>query len=103
MTAVIYVDPQAVHPVINGEWHRLEKVLTPGQEFTTLCGISDTAMFMPLSERRTLGIPRQCDNCDVIYRRDHGIPLQKERLDASGTRQQAKASCEDGATQNVRN
>ncbi len=100
MTAVIYVDPQAVHPVINGEWHRLAGVLTPGQAFTTLCGISDTATFKPLSERRTRGIPRQCDDCDLTYRRDHGIPLQAERLEAP--KRQAKARREDGATRNVR-
>ncbi|WP_284745941.1 hypothetical protein [Amycolatopsis sp. RTGN1] len=80
MSAAIYVDPQAVHPVIDGEWHRLTGVLKPGQAFTTLCGLSDTATFLPLSERRTLGIPRQCDRCDVIYRRDHGIPLQQDRI-----------------------
>lgn len=102
MTAVIYVDPQAVHPVINGEWHRLTDVLTPGQAFTTLCGISDTATFKPLSERRTRGSPRQCDRCDVVYRCDQGIPLQKERISADGAGRQAKAGHEDGAARNVR-
>lgn len=43
MGAVIYMDLQAVRPVINGEWHVLAKGLEPGQAFTTLCGISDTA------------------------------------------------------------
>ncbi|VVJ21500.1 Uncharacterised protein [Amycolatopsis camponoti] len=78
--AVIYMDPQAIHPVINGEWHRLAGVLEPGQEFTTLCGISDTATFLPFSERRTRGSPKQCEGCDVIYRRDNGIPLLHDRL-----------------------
>lgn len=80
MGAVIYVDPQAVRPVINGEWHLLAKGLEPGQAFTTLCGISDTATFEPLSERRKSGIPRQCDDCDAAYRRAGGIPLQQDRL-----------------------
>lgn len=80
MGAVIYVDPQAVHPVINGEWHRLAEVLEPGQMFTTLCGISDTATFEPLTARRKHGIPRQCDGCDAVYRRDRGIPLRQDRL-----------------------
>ena len=80
MSAVIYMDPQAVHPVIDGEWHRLTGVLKPGQAFTTLCGLSDTATFLPLDERRTRGSPRQCDRCDVIYRCDHGIPLQQDRI-----------------------
>lgn len=80
MGAVIYMDLQAVRPVINGEWHVLAKGLEPGQAFTTLCGISDTATFEPLTERRKRGIPRQCERCDAIYRRDRGIPLQQDRL-----------------------
>jgi hypothetical protein len=80
MTAVIYVDAQAVHLVINGEWHRLAGALEPEQAITTLCGIADTATFMPLSERRSHTIPRQCDHCDAIYRRDHGIPPRQDRL-----------------------
>ena len=80
MSAVIYVDSHAVHPVIDGRWHRLAGTLESGQAFTTLCGITDTAKFMPLSERRTHGIPRQCDDCDARYRRDHGIPLQQDRV-----------------------
>ncbi|MEU8637682.1 hypothetical protein AB0C38_36350 [Amycolatopsis sp. NPDC048633] len=86
MSAVIYVDLQAVHPVIDGEWHRLIEVLTPGQAFTTLCGISDTATFVPLSERRARGAPRQCDRCDVIHRRKQGIPLQQDRVSDAGLR-----------------
>lgn len=83
MTALIYLDQQTVHPIINGEWHRFAGALEPADVITTLCGISDTPMFMPLSERRSHGIPRQCDVCDVcdaIYRRDHDIPLRKDRL-----------------------
>lgn len=89
MGAVIFVDLQAIHPVIDGEWHRITGVLKPGQAFTTLCGISDTATFLPLSERRTHEVPRQCDSCDVTYRRDHGIPLRKDRL-GGGRQQNAK-------------
>lgn len=78
--AVIYIDPQAVRPVINGEWHRLAGLLEPGQTLKTLCGLAATATFMPLSERRARGSPRQCETCDVVYRQDHGIPLQQDRL-----------------------
>ncbi len=84
MSAVIYVDPQSVHPVINDEWHRLNGVVGPDQTFTTLCGITDTATFLPLSERRTCGVPQQCDSCDVIYRRGRGIPLRQDRLRGAG-------------------
>jgi len=80
MTAVIYLDVQTVHPVINGEWHRLAGALEPGKAISTLCGITETATFMPLSERRSHGIPRQCDRCDGIHRRAHGIPPQRDRV-----------------------
>jgi hypothetical protein len=80
MAALIYLDLHTVHPVINGVWHRLAGALEPAEAITTLCGISDTPMFMPLSERRSHGIPRQCDGCDTIYRRGHGIPLRRDRL-----------------------
>ena len=80
MTAVIYLDAQAMHPVIGGEWHRLTGAPEPGQAITTLCGISETATFLPLGERRSRGIPRQCDHCDAIYRRDHGIPPRQDRI-----------------------
>ena len=80
MAALIYLDTQTVHPVINGEWQRLAGALEPAEAITTLCGISDTPMFMPLSERRSRCIPRQCDVCDTIYRRGQGIPLRRDRL-----------------------
>lgn len=81
MNAEIYMDTQALRPVINGEWHQLTDVLEPGLTFTTLCGISGTATFKPLSERRKHGIPRQCARCDAVCRRDRGIPLQQDRLE----------------------
>ncbi|WP_020646600.1 zinc finger protein [Amycolatopsis balhimycina] len=80
MTALIYLDAQTVHPVIDGEWHRLAGALEAAEVITTLCGITDTPVFMPLSERRNHGIPRQCDACDTIYRRRQGIPSRRDRL-----------------------
>ncbi|MEU4524761.1 hypothetical protein AB0F52_39330 [Amycolatopsis sp. NPDC024027] len=88
MAALIYLDAETVHPVINGEWHRLAGALEAVEAITTLCGISDTPMFMPLSERRSHGIPRQCDVCDTIYRRGHGIPLRRDRLNGRRAAQQ---------------
>jgi hypothetical protein len=82
MTALIYLDAQTVHPIIGGEWHRLAGALEPAEAITTLCGISDIPTFMPLSERRSHGIPRQCDVCDTIHRRGHGIPLGRDRLNS---------------------
>ena len=81
MTAVIYIDPAAIHPVVDGEWHRarLTGIPKPGQGITMLCGVTAAASFQPLSERRTHGIPRQCGRCDAIYRRERGIPQQHTR------------------------
>ncbi|WP_410644245.1 hypothetical protein [Amycolatopsis sp. lyj-346] len=77
MTAVIYIDPLMIQPVINGEWHRirLTKLPAPGQIITMLCEASGPAMFrLSDDERRRRGIPRQCERCDAIYRRELGIP-----------------------------
>ncbi|WP_410597068.1 zinc finger protein [Amycolatopsis sp. lyj-23] len=80
MAALIYLDMQTVRPVIDGEWHRLAGALEPAEAITTLCGVTDTPVFMPLNERRSQRIPRQCDACDTIYRRSHGIPSRPDRL-----------------------
>lgn len=44
-----------------------------------LCGITATAEFEPLDKRRA-HVPRQCARCDLIYRREHHIPSQQDRL-----------------------
>lgn len=74
MTAVIYVDLEAVLPVIDGEWHRVDlgRVPMPGEELTMLCGITATAEFENLVRRRDHP-PRQCWNCDKVYRIRKGI------------------------------
>lgn len=77
MSAVIYIDPQSIHPVINGEWHRtrLAAIPAPGQGITMLCGVVATATFEPLDQRRAHGVPTQCWRCDLAYRRAHGIAV----------------------------
>jgi hypothetical protein len=79
--AAIYFDPLVVHPVIDGEWHRMRssEIPDPGRTITMLCGASGTTSFRPMSERRSRGIPRQCARCDTIFRRESGIPLPKDR------------------------
>lgn len=81
MSAVIYIDPSAIHPVINGEWHRtrLLGIPEPGQGITMLCGAAASAAFLPLNQRRDHGVPTACPRCDSIYRREHGIPQQSAR------------------------
>lgn len=82
MAAVIHVDPEAIHPVVDGEWHRarLTGIPKPGQGITMLCGLAETAEFRPLADRRAHGVPRQCPHCDAIYRRERGMapsPVQR--------------------------
>ncbi|WP_167441485.1 hypothetical protein [Amycolatopsis vastitatis] len=78
MTAVIYIDPAAIHPVINGVWHRarLRGIPAPGQGITMLCGASAAASFEPSTQR---GVPTMCPRCDSVYRREHNIPQQHTR------------------------
>jgi hypothetical protein len=82
MSAVIYLDPLALQPVIDGEWHRtrLTDVPEPGQAVKTLCGASRPVTYKPLGQRRSRCIPRQCVSCDAIFRREQGIPLQEDRI-----------------------
>lgn len=67
-TAVIYLDPLAIHPVINGEWHRtrLTEIPQPGGTITMLCGISATAAFQPLNQRRRRQIPANATAARVV-------------------------------------
>lgn len=78
MTALIYVDMEHVHPVINGVWHRakLHGLPAPGTAMTMLCGESAAAEYRRLDERRAHGVPTACPNCDQMYRRQLGIPAQ---------------------------
>lgn len=82
MTAAIYIDPLAIHPVIDGEWHRtrLTEIPAPGQVITMLCGASGAAVFELSDERCRRQIPRQCERCDAIYRRERGIPPRQDRI-----------------------
>lgn len=82
MSAVIYLDPAVLRPVVNGYWHRprLARIPESGQVITMLCGETAEAKFQPLSDRRAHGVPRMCPPCDSAYRREQGIPLQNDRL-----------------------
>lgn len=74
MTAVIYIDPRAIHPVFDGAWHRtgLASIPAPGEDITMLCGETATAEFEPLAERTKRNVPTECAYCDVAYRRALG-------------------------------
>ncbi|MFD9890417.1 zinc finger protein [Amycolatopsis sp. NPDC059027] len=75
MNALIYVNLDAVHPVVDGIWHRarFSHVPRPGEAITMLCGVSVVAEFDQGCQRDTHGVPRQCWDCDLVYRREHGI------------------------------
>lgn len=81
MSAVIYIDFETIHPVIDGEWHRtrLTGIPKPGQGITMLCGVAAAATFKPVNQRRNHGVPKACPRCDSIYRRELGIPQQHTR------------------------
>lgn len=85
MTATIYIEPLLIQPVIAGEWHRtrLTEIPAPGQVITMLCGVSDAVAFKLSDERRQRRILRQCERCDVVYRREQGIPLRQDRTGRS--------------------
>ncbi len=79
--AVIYIDPEAIHPVVDGKWHRTRLTGIPqaGQRVTMLCGVTASAAFRPLGQRRDHGVPTACPPCDSLYRRERGIPQQHTR------------------------
>ncbi|MEA5361363.1 hypothetical protein VA596_17600 [Amycolatopsis sp., V23-08] len=85
MAAVIHIDPEAIHSVVEGEWHRVRFAGIPesGQGITMLCGLTATAEFRPLADRRAHGVPHQCPSCEVIHRRERGIaPIRIKRSPA---------------------
>ncbi|WP_370963543.1 hypothetical protein [Amycolatopsis sp. cg9] len=79
--AVIYIDPEGIHPIVDGEWHRARLTGIPqaGQSVMMLCGVTASATFRPLDQRRDHGVPTACSRCDSIHRRERGIPQQHTR------------------------
>ena len=77
MTALIYIDPQAIHPVIDGVWHRgrFTAIPKPGQGIRMLCGATGTAAFEPLERRRDHAPLTTCFDCEAEYMRENDIPV----------------------------
>ncbi|GAA4533897.1 zinc finger protein [Amycolatopsis samaneae] len=77
MSALIYLNLDAVHPVVDGRWHRarLTSVPLPGEKITMLCGVTADAEFERPREHAARGAPTQCWDCDLVYRREHGIDI----------------------------
>lgn len=77
MKALIYVDLAAWRPIVDGRWHRthLSRVPAPGEQIVLLCGRTAPAAFEPIAGRTAAGIPTCCWECDLAYRRHHGIAV----------------------------
>lgn len=78
MTALIYVDPDVVHPVVDGVWHRmlLQSMPQSGEPVTMMCGLVASAEYERLDNRRRDQPPTCCWDCDGVYRRRHSIPAR---------------------------
>ncbi|GAA4549998.1 hypothetical protein GCM10023192_73410 [Amycolatopsis samaneae] len=74
--AVLYIDTSALYPVVGDTWHRarLTRVPEPDEQLTMLCGLSASAAFAHVSKRDAFRVPRQCWDCERIFRREHGFP-----------------------------
>jgi hypothetical protein len=77
VTALIYIDPETIQPVIDGEWHRarLNVIPEPGQQITMLCGKTGAAAFEPVAHRRDHGAPKTCFECEAAFMREQGMPV----------------------------
>ncbi|WP_051166335.1 zinc finger protein [Amycolatopsis orientalis] len=80
MQALIFIDLDHVHPVIEGVWHRsaLDSVPDPGDDVTMLCGLTAPAGFRPRDTRAPNGALLTCVYCDYQYRRARGIPIRPD-------------------------
>lgn len=78
MTAVIYVDLDSVHPVVDGEWHRarFQNMPQSGESVTMLCGLVASAEYERSDNRRRDAPPTCCWACDRAYRQMVGIPVR---------------------------
>ncbi|GAA4544181.1 hypothetical protein [Amycolatopsis samaneae] len=74
MNALIYLDLAHVLPVVDGIWHRiiLSRVPLPGEPITMLCGLSSVAAYDDTSNREIHLVPRQCWDCEKVYRLRNG-------------------------------
>lgn len=72
--AVIFVDLEAIHPVVDGVWHRGRFTHVPrsGEEIHFLCGLTSKAGFKALATR---GVVTTCWECDYEYCRAKRIPV----------------------------
>ena len=69
------VNLAAVHPVSGGRWHRvdrLQRLPKPGELLTMMCGVTEEAEFVDKDEQAT---PQTCWLCDLVYRRQQGVPI----------------------------
>ncbi|MGW4393842.1 hypothetical protein ACWEHA_01030 [Amycolatopsis nivea] len=77
MQALIFIDLDHLHPVVDGVWHRalLDSVPNPGDDVTMLCGLTAPAGFQPRDRRDPNSALLTCAYCDYQYRLAHDIPV----------------------------
>lgn len=83
MSALIYIDLEHVHPVIDGVWHQIDllQMPLPGQALTMLCGRTAAAEYTTKDAvRQRGGSLRMCPRCDAIHRSRRGwVPSPRPR------------------------
>ncbi|GAA4527552.1 hypothetical protein [Amycolatopsis samaneae] len=75
-TALIYINLDAVHPIINSVWHRtnINRLPSSGEPITMLCGATAPAEFEGAAHRDVIRVARQCWDCERVYREKRGLP-----------------------------
>lgn len=76
--AQIYLDLDKVRPVFDGRWHRvqLDRLPTTGERLKMLCGRERVVAFADAADRTAFGVPTCCYECDLVYRKQHGIEIR---------------------------
>lgn len=68
------IDLDYVQPVIDGRWHRTQKLLEmpqPGELITTLCGQTEVVEYGGKGQVTV----QTCWSCDLAYRHQHGYEV----------------------------
>jgi hypothetical protein len=84
MNAWIMIDLDRIHPVSDGQWHRvarLPRLPQPGEQITMLCGQVEEAEYMNAGNQAPA---ETCWRCDLAYRRQEGIAIRPDHPGLTG-------------------
>jgi hypothetical protein len=73
MTAIITVSLDHIHPVIDGRWHLIPRLLAlpqPGETITTLCGIAEPVVYQ--AKREQVMPAHACADCQEEFWKRQG-------------------------------